>query len=63
MALQLIYLPLVSSDTHWSYNIRAPSPMLIRLIEGFTNFMQTILTKVVPDNLKACLRFVRRSNK
>ena len=24
----------------------------------FTNFMHTILTKVIPDNLKACLRFV-----
>ena len=31
-------------------------------IDGFTNFMHTILTKVVPDNLKACLRFVRRSS-
>ena len=25
--------------------------------------MHTILTKVVPDNLKACLRFVRCSKK
>ena len=31
-------------------------------IDRFTNFMHTILTKVVPENLKACQRFVRRSN-
>ena len=31
-------------------------------IDQFTNFMHTILTKVVPDNLKACPRFVQRSN-
>ena len=34
----------------------------LALIDGFTNFMHIILTKVVPDNLKACPRFVRRSN-
>ena len=28
------------------------------VMDGFTHFMHTILTKVVPDNLKACLRFV-----
>ena len=27
-------------------------------IDVVTNFMHTILTKVVPDHLKACLRFV-----
>ena len=27
-------------------------------IDGLTNFMNTILTKVVPDNIKTCLRFV-----
>ena len=31
-------------------------------IHLFTNFMHNILTKVVPDNLKACPRFVRHSN-
>ena len=33
-------------------------------IDRFTNFMHTcsILIKVVPDNLKACLRFVQHSN-
>ena len=31
-------------------------------IDGFTHFMHTILTKVVPNNLKACLRFVWHSN-
>ena len=29
-------------------------------IDGFTNCMRTISSKVVPDNLKACPRFVRR---
>ena len=28
------------------------------VIDLFTNFMHTILTEVVPDNLKACPRFV-----
>ena len=32
---------------------------MLQRIDLFTNFMHTILTKVVPDNLKACLRFVR----
>ena len=32
------------------------------LIEGFTNFMHTILTKVVPNKLKVCPRFVQCSN-
>ena len=32
-----------------------------RAIDGFTNFMHTILTKVVHDNLKAC-RFVWHCN-
>ena len=32
------------------------------LIDGFTNFMHTILTKVVLDNLKASPRFVWHSN-
>ena len=32
-------------------------------IEEFTNLMHTILTQVVPDSMKACQRFVRRSNK
>ena len=27
-------------------------------IDWFSNFMHTVLTKVVPDNLKACPRFV-----
>ena len=31
-------------------------------IDGFTNSMHTILTKVVPDDVKACQRFVQRSN-
>ena len=30
----------------------------LNAIDLFTNFMHTILTKVVPDNLKACPRFV-----
>ena len=34
-----------------------------RAIDGFTNFMHTILaTKVASDNLKACPRFVWCSN-
>ena len=32
------------------------------VIDRFTNFMHTILRKVVPDNLKACPGFVRHSN-
>ena len=32
------------------------------IIDGFTTFMHTILTKVVQDNLKPCLRFVWCSN-
>ena len=31
-------------------------------LDRFTNFMHTILTKVIPDNLTACSRFLRRSN-
>ena len=31
-------------------------------IDGFTNFIHTILTKVVPDNLKACPKLVWCSN-
>ena len=34
----------------------------IRVIDLLTNFMHTILTNIAPDNLKACLRFVRLSN-
>ena len=33
----------------------------IRSIDLFTTFMHTILTKVVPDNLKACPKFVRHT--
>ena len=29
----------------------------LQSIDGFANFMHTILTKVAPDNLKACPRF------
>ena len=38
------------------------SSFLTWLIDLFTNFMHTILTMVVLDNLKACPRFVRHSN-
>ena len=47
----------------------SPDPMkslayvFVMLTDEFTNFMHTILLKVVPDNLKACRRFVRHSNK
>ena len=43
-------------------NWNEKSILKYRAIDGFTNFMYTILTKVVPDNLKACLGFVRHSN-
>ena len=38
-----------------SQNLIIMSPLFS--IDLFTNFMFIILTKVVPDNLKACLKF------
>ena len=37
-------------------------PITCLAIDLSTNFMHTILTKVVPDSLKACSRFIRHSN-
>ena len=47
---------------HVSDKIQNKEPHAYQTKDGFTNFMHTILTKVVPDNLKACLRFVKHSN-
>ena len=43
-------------DLHISH--LTPDLCCAQQIDRFTNFMHTILTKVVPDNLKACPRFV-----
>ena len=42
--------------------VLSTKPQQFFSIDQFTNFMHTILTKVVPDNLKACPRLVRHSN-
>ena len=49
-------------ENNWVRRKRNLNILCTKWIDLFTNFMYTILIKVVPDNLKACPRFVRRSN-
>ena len=49
-----------STGTRTRYGVQVDSSKF--QIDRFTHFMHTILTKVVPDNLKACPMFVRHSN-
>ena len=67
--MMMIKMEMVNDDNdngyewlHWWCDVIYEIPLQENWVDLFTKFMHTILTKVVPDNLKACLRFVRLSN-